>query len=456
MGKQTFVIVGGVPAGMSAASRIRGLKKDAEILVFERSNYVSYAACGMPYLIEGKVSSSKDLVVYDPRFFKEKRNIDVFLHHEVVKITPTTKSVLVKTTETGEEKEYSYDRLLISTGARPILPPIKGLNLNGVFTLRQLEEGIAVYDYIGTKKPKRGLIIGAGNIGMEMAEAFSARGLNVTIVEKMPSILGSMDDEINEVVEEELKKNGITLIKLKAVVEFAGENSIVKEAILEDGEKVQADIVIIGAGIRPNAEIATEAGVEIGQTRAIKVNERMETSVTDIYAAGDCAEAYHLIYGRNVYMPLGTTANKQGRVAGENMAGGDAKFIGVVGTSVFKIFGLEVDRTGLTEKDAKREGNDFVSNVIEHNSRAHYYPGAAKIRVKLIADNSNKKLLGAQMVGREGVSKRIDIFATALSAKMTIDEIANLDLGYAPPFAPVYDPVLTAGSELLKKFESIR
>jgi len=456
MGKQTFVIVGGVAAGMSAASRIRGLKKDAEILVFERSNYVSYAACGMPYLIEGKVSSSKDLVVYDSRFFKEKRNIDVFLHHEVAKITPTTKSVLVKNTETGEEKEYSYDRLLISTGARPILPPIKGLNLNGVFTLRQLEEGIAVYDYIGNKKPKRGLIIGAGNIGMEMAEAFSARGLNVTIVEKMPSILGSMDDEINEVVEEELKKNGITLIKLKAVVEFAGENSIVKEAILEDGEKVQADIVIIGAGIRPNAEIATEAGVEIGQTRAIKVNERMETSVTDIYAAGDCAEAYHLIYGRNVYMPLGTTANKQGRVAGENMAGGDAKFIGVVGTSVFKVLGLEVGRTGLTEKDAMREGKDFVSNVIEHNSRAHYYPGAAKIRVKLIADKSSKQLLGAQMVGREGVSKRIDIYATALSAKMTIDEIANLDLGYAPPFAPVYDPVLIAGSELLKKFESIR
>jgi NADPH-dependent 2,4-dienoyl-CoA reductase/sulfur reductase-like enzyme len=453
MEKRSFVIVGGEAAGMSAASKIRTMNKEAEIRVFEKTGFVSYAACGMPYLIEGKVPESDNLVVYDATFFKEKRNIDVFLHHEVIKISPADKIVRVINRETSEEKEYPYDRLLISTGARPFLPPMKGVDLAGVFTLRQLEEGIAINDYIAVNKPVRGLIIGAGNIGMEMAEAFSARGLSVTIVEKMPGILGSMDDEINEVVEEELKRNGVTLIKSTAVVEFTGENSTVRQAVLEDGSKIEADIVIIGAGIRPNAEIAAEAGVKIGQTRAIYVNERMETSIADIYAAGDCAEAYHLVYGRNAYIPLGPTANKQGRIAGENMAGGNNTFAGIVGTAVFKVYDLEVGRTGLTGKDAEHEGMDFVSNVIEHNSIAHYYPGDTKVKVKLVAERKSGKLLGAQMVGRQGVSKRLDVFATALSANMTVEQIANLDLGYAPPFAPVYDPVLIAGSELLKKLK---
>lgn len=453
MKKQAFIIIGGEAAGMSAASKIRSIDTEADIHVFEKSGYISYAACGMPYLIEGKVADSKSLVVYDAKFFKEKRNIDVFLHHEVVKISPSAKSVLVKNLQTGEESQYSYDRLLIATGARPVLPPIKGTDLEGVFTLRKLEEGIAVNDYIAGKRPVRGLIIGAGNIGMEMAEAFSARGLSVTIIEKMSTILGSMDDEINEVVEEELKRNGVTLIKSMAVVGFNGEGSAVEQAVLEDGSEIAADIAVIGAGVRPNVEIATEAGIEAGQTKAIKVNERMETNVADIYAAGDCAEAYHLVYGKNAYIPLGPTANKQGRVAGENMAGGNSKFAGIVGTSVFKVFDLEVGRTGLTEKDAEREGMDHVSNVIEHNSIAPYYPGDVKIRVKLVAERKSGKLLGAQMVGRQGVSKRLDVFATALSAGMTVEDVSNLDLGYAPPFAPVYDPVLIAGSELLKKIK---
>ena len=383
-------------------------------------------------------------------------NIDIFLHHEAVKISPSAKTVLVRNTATGEEREYSYNRLLISTGARPTLPPIKGINLKGIFTLRTLEDGIAIQDYIASKSPKRGLIIGAGSIGMEMAEAFSERGLSVTMVEKMPNILGSMDNEINEVVEEELKNKKVTLIKSKAIVEFVGDDLCVKSAILENSESINTDIVIIGTGIKPNSGLAKDAGVELGKTGAIRVNEYMQTNLPDIYAAGDCAEAYHLILNRNVYMPLGTTANKQGRVAGENMAGGNAQFAGVVGTSVFKVFGLEVGRTGLTEKDAKGEGIDCVANVIEQSSRANYYPGVTQIRVKLVADKETGQILGAQMVGREGVSKRLDVFATALTAKMAVREIANLDLSYAPPFAPVYDPILIASSELLKKFEGDR
>jgi NADPH-dependent 2,4-dienoyl-CoA reductase/sulfur reductase-like enzyme len=454
MAKKTFLVIGGVAAGMSAASRIRTLDTDAHIQVFQKSNYVSYISCGIPYLIEGKVPSSSKLVAYDASFFKEKRNIDVQLNHEVVKISPSNKTVSVRYATTGDEREYSYDRLLISTGARPVVPTIKGIDLKGIYSIRLLEDGIAIQDYMANKSPKRGLIIGAGNIGMEMAEAFSERGLSVTVVEKMPNILGSMDDEINEVVEEELKNKKVALIKSKGVVEFVGDSSGVKRAILDDGDSIDTDIVITGTGIKPNAEIAREAGIELGRTGAIKVNDHMETNLPDIFSAGDCAEAYHLILNRSVYMPLGTTANKQGRVAGENMAGGKARFGGVVGTSVFKVFGLEVGRTGLTEKDAKREGRDYIANVIEQFSRAHYYPGVTQIRVKLIADKKTGQILGAQMVGREGVSKRLDVFATALITKMTVREVANLDLGYAPPFAPVYDPILIAGSELLKKIEN--
>ncbi|MDO8577609.1 MAG: FAD-dependent oxidoreductase [Dehalococcoidales bacterium] len=451
MGKNTFIVIGGVAAGMSAASKIRTIDTDSQITVFQKNGYVSYIACGIPYFIEGKIPSSSKLVAYDAQFFKEKRDIDVHLHHEAVKIFPSAKTVLVRNAATGEEKEYSYNRLLISTGATPVLLPIKGHDFKGIFSVRLLEDGIAIQDYMAGKSPKRGLIIGAGSIGLEMAEAFSERGLSVTVVEKMPDILGSMDDEINEVVEEELNNKGVTLLKSMGIVEFVGDSSGVKRAVLENGEAIDTDIVIIGMGIKPNVEIARQAGIELGQTGAIRVDEHMRTNLPDIYSAGDCAEAYHLVLGRNVYMPLGTTANKQGRVAGENMAGGKARFSGIVGTSIFKIFDLEVGRTGLTEKEAKLEGKDYVANVIDQFSRAHYYPGATKIRVKLLAENKTGRILGAQMVGKEGVAKRLDVFATALSTKMTVRELANLDLSYAPPFAPVYDPILIAGNELLKK-----
>jgi len=449
MKKERLIVIGGVAAGMSAASRARKLKPDLEILVFERSGYVSYAACGMPYLISDKVKSSDNLVVYDARFFKEKRGIDVFLHHEVMQIFPERKEVLVRNIETGEKREYSYDKLLIATGARPLVPPIKGTDLKGVFTLRALEEGKAIKEYVVENSPKKGIILGAGYIGMEVAEAFTEAGIKVTIVEKMPNILGTMDDELTEVVEEELNRNDVTLIKSRAVTEFQGENSYLQTVILDNGESVNANIALIGAGIRPNSEIAKNAGIELGRF-AINVNAKMETNIPDIYAAGDCAEAYHLVLGRNVYIPLGTTANKQGRVAGQNIAGGDVSFAGIIGTAVFKVFDLEVGRTGITEKEAVNEGIIFRSKVIEHVSRAHYYPGASKIRIKLITNKETGILLGAQLVGREGVAKRTDVLATAITAEMTANDIRNLDLGYAPPFAPVYDPVIIAADELHK------
>ena len=451
MKRERLIVIGGVAAGMSAASQARKLRPDMEIMVFDKSGYVSYAACGMPYFIADKVKSAESLVVYDAGFFKKNRDIDVFLHHEVKHISAMKKTVLVKDKESGKDRRLPYDKLLISAGARPFVPPIRSNNLKGIFTLRQLEDAIAIKKYIFREKPKTGLIIGGGYMGMEMAEAFSAMGIQVTVVEKMPDILGTMDREITDLVENELSRNSVTLIKSDSVVEFTGEGSHVSGAILGSGVTIGTDMLLIGAGIRPNSEIAKEAGIQMGLTGAIKVNQRMETNAPGIYAAGDCAEAYHLVLGRNVYIPLGTTANKQGRVAGENIAGGQATFKGIVGTAVFKTFNLEVGRTGITEKEAITEGISYAGNVVEHISRARYYPGVSKIFIKLVADRKTGRLLGAQMAGIEGISKRVDVFAAAITAGMSVERIAELDLGYAPPFGPVYDPVLIAAGELQKK-----
>jgi NADPH-dependent 2,4-dienoyl-CoA reductase/sulfur reductase-like enzyme len=450
---ERLVVIGGVAAGMSAASRARRLNPKIEIMVFEKSGFVSYGSCGLPYFVSDVIKAPENLVVYDAKFFKEKRNIDVYLHHEVLKIFPAKRSVLVKDLEKDKEFEVGYDKLVIATGARAVKPNIKGINLNGIFTIRFLEDGIAIKNFIRENSPKKALIIGAGYIGMEMAEALVSLGIDVTIVEVMPNILGSMDDEINEVVEAELQKNGVKLLKSTSVVEFVGDG-FVRKAILNNGSSLDVDLVIVGAGIKPNSEIARDAGIEIGRSGAIAVNQRMETNIPGVFAAGDCAEAFHLVLGRPVYIPLGTTANKQGKVAGENAVGGNAIFKGIVGTAVFKVFELEVARTGISEKQAKEEGIDYVSTVIEHGSRAHYYPGGSKIRVKLIAERKTGRLLGAEMVGRDGVAKRIDVFATALHARMSIDEIAGLDLSYAPPFAPVWDPILIAANDIEKKLKS--
>jgi NADPH-dependent 2,4-dienoyl-CoA reductase/sulfur reductase-like enzyme len=450
---ERLVVIGGVAAGMSAASRARRLNPKIEIMVFEKSGFVSYGSCGLPYFVSDVIKAPENLVVYDAKFFKEKRNIDVYLHHEVLKIFPAKRSVLVKDLEKDKEFEVGYDKLVIATGARAVKPNIKGIDLNGIFTIRFLEDGIAIKNFIRENSPKKALIIGAGYIGMEMAEALVSLGIDVTIVEVMPNILGSMDDEINEVVEAELQKNGVKLLKSTSVVEFVGDG-FVRKAILNNGSSLDVDLVIVGAGIKPNSEIARDAGIEIGRSGAIAVNQRMETNIPGVFAAGDCAEAFHLVLGRPVYIPLGTTANKQGKVAGENAVGGNAIFKGIVGTAVFKVFELEVARTGISEKQAKEEGIDYVSTVIEHSSRAHYYPGGSKIRVKLIAERKTGRLLGAEMVGRDGVAKRIDVFATALHARMSIGEIAGLDLSYAPPFAPVWDPILIAANDIEKKLKS--
>lgn len=446
-----IVVIGGVGAGMSAASKARSLSSDIEILVFEKSGHISYGACGLPNLISDLIKSPGDLVSHDSNFFKEERNINVFLYHEVVAIYPSKQSVLVKNLRTGAENEYQYDKLLITTGARIFVPQIKGLEIKGIFTIKTLQDGIEIKDFIRRNVPRRALIVGAGHIGMEMADALVMAGMNVTMVARGPDILGTMDEEITKIVEEGLVRNNVMLLKSTSVREFISKNGYIREAILENCESINADIVIICIGMRPNSEIAEEAGIEIDRTGAIKVDQRMETNVPGIYSAGDCAMAYHQVLERQVYIPLGTTAVKQGKVAGENMAGGNASFKGIVGTSVFKVFDLEVARTGISERDAQIEGFNYISNMVEQRSRAHYYPGGSKVWVKLIAEMNTGRILGAEMVGKEGISKRIDVFATAIAAKMTAEDIGNLDLSYAPPFAPVWDPILIAANDLKMK-----
>lgn len=448
---ECIIVIGGVAAGMSAASKVRRLRPDTEIFVFEKSGYISYSACGIPYYTSNIVKSPEDLVMYDAKFFKEKRNIDVFLHHEAIAINSEKQAVLIKDLEAGIETEYQYNKLLIATGGMAYIPPIKGVDLKGIFTVRTLKDGINLKNFIGEKSPKKALIVGAGYVGMEMSEAFVRLGIDVTMLARGPNILGTMDNEISRVIEDELKRNGVTLLKHTQVNEFTGENGYVSKANLNTGGTIDVNIAIIAAGVRPNSMIAKEAGIETDSMGAIKINERMETNIPGIYAAGDCADVFNQVLQRRVYAPLGTTANKQGKIAGENMAGENTKFRGIIGTSAFKVFDLQVARTGLTTKEAKREGFSYISNIIEENSRARYYPGISKIWVKLIARKDTGKILGAEMVGKEGVPKRIDVIATAITARMNLEDLGILDLSYAPPFAPHWDPILVAANDLKKQ-----
>ncbi|HEY9246734.1 MAG TPA: FAD-dependent oxidoreductase, partial [Candidatus Methanoperedens sp.] len=404
---ERIVIIGGVAAGMSAASKARRLRPDIEILVFEKSGYVSYGSCGLPYFISDMIKSPEELVVYDARFFKEKRDIDVFLFHEVTEIFPGRHTVLIKNLQNRQENEYRYDKLLIATGARAFVPPVRGTSINGVFTIRLLPDGIRVKEFITGRKARKAVIIGSGYIGMEMAEALTRSGINVTVLARGKKILGTMDDEISEVVEDVIRINGVTLLKSARVKEFMDWNGYLRRAVLNTDESIDVDIAIIAAGVRPNSGLAKKAGIKTGTHRdAIMVNQQMETNIPGIYAAGDCAATYNRLLERPVYAPLGTTANKMGRVAGVNMAGGAASFKGIVGTSTFKIFDLEVARTGLTETEAIGEDINYITSVIKSGSRAHYYPGGREILIKLIAEKSTGRILGAGAAGKEGVPKR--------------------------------------------------
>ena len=440
---ERLVVVGGVAAGMSAAAKARRTNKDLEIVVYERSGYVSYGSCGFPYFVKGEIPRIEDVIVRTPEQFA-KQGIQAHVHHEVIAIDTDAHTVQVRNLETGETFTDRWDKLILATGGVAARPPIPGLDLPGIFTLRTPEDAVAVRRWIEEQRPRRGVIVGGGYIGLEMAEALAAHGIHVTLVEMLPQVLPNMDADMVQHVHEELERQGVDLQLEHRVEAFAG-NGRVRE-VIAGGEHFPADIVIFSVGVKPNVTLAREAGIALGPTGAVAVDDHMRTNVPNVWAAGDVAEAHHLVTGKPAYIPLGTTANKQGRVAGTNAAGGDARFAGVVGTAVVKVFDLEVARTGLSERQAREEGFDPASVTVTASSRAHYMPGHQPIHVKLVFEKGSHRLLGAQMVGREGVAKRIDIIAAALHAGWTTYDLATLDLSYAPPFAPVWDPVLVAAN----------
>ncbi len=459
MPRERLVVIGGVAAGMSAASRARKLNPEMEIIVLEKGGHVSVGLCGLPYYLSGEISDWKKLIAYDANFFREKRGIDVRLEHEATAIEPGRKTVHVLEGD-AHEGTLHYDKLVIATGGAPaeILP---GADATNVFTCNDLPGTMRLREFIENENPKRAVIVGSGYIGMEVADAFVQRGLAVTIIERSDVLLEGIEPEIAGHVEAELLEHGVELIKgssaneIECAVErsFASLRMTGKRAVaVQHGAngRHEADLVLLATGIVPRVALAEAAGIQLGATGAIAVDERMLTSVNSIYAAGDCTEVRNLVTGKASYLPLGTTANKQGRVAGENAGGGNAKFPGVVGTLATKVFSLEVAKSGLSLQQARANGFQPDSVTLTSTSRAGYFHGKP-ILLKLVWERASGRVLGCQMAGQEGVAKRIDVVAMALQTRMSVEDLLHADLSYAPPFAPVWEPVLIAAHEALKK-----
>lgn len=443
-----LVVIGGDAAGMSAASKVRREQPQREITVFERSPHTSYSACGMPYYIAGLVDEPQKLVARSPEKFREKFNIDVRVRHEVLAIDQSAQRVWVADLEQGSEAWEPYDQLLIATGAEAIFPPLPNSDVDGIFSLSTLVSGIRVMEFLDRELPRQAVVVGGGYIGLEMAEALVRQGLQVSLIEKGEQVMGTLDPDMGVLVSEALREIGVTLYLNESLVGYEATNGRVS-GVVTDQRAIPTDLVIVGLGTRPNSRLAADAGIVLGEKGAIRVNPRQQTSAANVWAAGDCAESFHLISRRPFHIALGTVANKQGTVAGTNLAGGYATFPGVVGTAVSKICKFEVARTGLTEREITSLGLLYRTAVIKSKTRAGYYPGAGWIMVKLLAEQGSGRLLGGQIVGLEGAAKRIDVLATALTARMTVQQIVDLDLSYAPPFSPVWDPVQIAARRLL-------
>lgn len=443
---ERLVVIGGVAAGMSAASRARRVNPEIEVIVLEKGEHISYGTCGLTYLVSGLVARPEDLLVYSPAFFREQRGIDVRTGHEVTEILPGQKQVIVR--RGGDYSTLHYDKLVISTGGAPA-EDIPGADAGCVFDCNSLARAMALRDFIQEHKPQRGVVIGGGYIGLEAAEALRAWQMQVTVLERGETLLGDLEPESEKLVRHRLQNHGVEIHTGTMVREISLRGSGVN-VLYGSKDVAPADVVVLATGLVPRTRLAAEASIALGASGAIAVDERMQTNIPSIYAAGDCVETRHLVTGKPIYMPLGTTANKQGRVAGENAAGGRATFPGVVGTLVTRIFGLEIAKTGLSAAEAEQHGFRAHGVAVESVSQAKYLAGKA-LMAKLIFEQETGRLLGGQLAGEEGAARRVDVVATALTARMTLDEFVHLDLGYAPPFGPVYDPLLIAAWEGLKR-----
>jgi NADPH-dependent 2,4-dienoyl-CoA reductase/sulfur reductase-like enzyme len=447
-----LVVIGGDAAGGSAASQAKKRQPDLDVVMFERGRATSYSACGIPYWISGAVPSEDELVARTPEQHKAN-GIDVRMRTEVVGIDLAGRTVTWRDLESGGEGTEPFDQLVYATGSVPMRPPVPGIDATGVYGVQVLDDGVLLRAELDSGRVERVVVMGGGYIGLEIAEAARKKGLDVTVVDLSPTPVGTFDPDIGEFIAEAVRGQGISTVFGDGVAEIkVGADGRACGVITKSGQELPADLVVLGLGVRPNVKLAKEAGIPIGTSGGIAVDARMRTQVDGVWAAGDCVESWHRLSGQRLVVALGTHANKQGRVAGINIGGGYATFPGVIGTAITKICDTEAARTGLSSREAEAAGYKFVTSIVNSTTRAGYYPGAMPIRVKMIAERRSGRLLGAQVVGRRAAAKRIDALAICIWNEMTVDEILSLDLSYAPPFSPVWDPVLIAAR---KAFEAI-
>lgn len=438
------LIIGGVAGGATAAARIRRLDEQAEITVFERSGYISYANCGLPYYIGGVITDPEDLTLQTPESFFARFRINMKVHHEVIAIDPDRKTVRVKNLKSGEEFEEAYDKLILSPGAKPTQPKLPGVGIKKVFTLRTVEDTFRMKEYIAKNQPKSAVLAGGGFIGLELAENLKELGMDVTIVQRPKQLMNPFDADMASFIHSEMRKHGVKLA-LGHTVEGFEENGDGVDVLLKDEKPLHADMVVLAIGVTPDTQLAKEAGLELGIKGSIVVNNRMETSAPDIYAAGDAVQVKNYVTGQDALISLAGPANKQGRIIADNICGGDSRYRGSQGSSVIKVFDMTAATTGINETTAQKAGLDVDTVILSPMSHAGYYPGGKMMTMKVIFEKETYRLLGAQIVGYEGVDKRIDVLATAIHAGMKAPELKELDLAYAPPYSSAKDPVNMAG-----------
>lgn len=435
------IIIGAVAAGTSAATEIRRNDKHAEIVIYDKDKYISYAGCGMPYYISNEFTDFNELVPRNPEYFKTKNNINILIEHEVLDIDTEVKQVTVKNILTGEIFEDFYDKLVIATGATSSMPDIKGADIDNVFLLRNINDTNNIKAFFEKNKPQKAAIIGSGFIGMEMCESFKNLGMEVTMIARS-SISKGIDKDMSIFIENYLKEKGVTVYTNMPTDEIND-----KGVVLGNGNVVEADIILIAAGIKPNVELAKKIGVELGEKGAIKVDKQMRTNIKDVYSCGDCIYVYNTVTGKAMYRPLGSTANKTGTIAGSNISGKNEEFRGVLGTGIYRIFDMHVGQTGLSEEEATRQGINVVA-VIDQKTNKPEYMGGKPIIIKSIAEKETGTLLGAQVIGYEGVDKRLDVLVTAITLGAKADDLMHLDLSYSPPFSIPRDPIYYTGAKL--------
>ncbi len=438
------VIIGGVAGGATAAARIRRLDEQAEITVFERSGYISYANCGLPYYIGGVIEKESDLTLQTPESFFRRFRVNMKVHHEALSIHPESKTVTVKNLETGESFDESYDKLLLSPGARPIRPSFDGIDSDKIFTLRTVEDTLKIKKYVNEQKPESAVVVGGGFIGIEVAENLRELGISVTLVEAAEQLMAPFDSDMAAFIHAEVRKNGVALMLGSFVEGFADTEKGI-DIRLKDAPTLHADMVVMAIGVTPETTLAKNAGLELGIKGSIVVNDRMEASVPDIYAVGDAVQIKNFVTGADTLISLAGPANKQGRIAADNICGGDSHYTGGQGSSVIKIFDMTAAATGINEKTAKSLGISYDKIILSPMSHAGYYPDGKVMTMKVLFEKDTYRLLGAQIVGFDGVDKRIDVIATAIRAGMKAYELAELDLAYAPPYSSAKDPVNMAG-----------